>query len=206
MGTYGESGNLVGSGAAALDLCGEAATAVKLALAEIQKPFCAPFPWPEPRPAPEPEMDFEGGERETLPKLASGDPRYEVAVITMQRREAEFEALKVACAPWNFVRDTFAQCHAIVTKHADRIPGKIARRIGTTPVGRDAINDRAKVQARGRPHLLLLGGDGAKVRDVSIGKGSESVTPALPRAIFDRFQFQLSHWCRGRDSNPDPLI
>jgi hypothetical protein len=85
-------------------------------------------------------MDFEGGERETLPKLASGDPRYDVAVVTMQRREAEHAESRAACVPWTFARDCRAECHAIVVKRADQIPAKVAKELGEAPIDRATIN------------------------------------------------------------------
>ena len=124
---------------------GEVAAALKEALADIARPFRpdAPFPWPQPSPTPPTAPDFSefDGEREMLPKLVSGDPRFDVAMITRQRREAEFAKLKTACVPWDLVRKTFSQCHAIVFKHLNQIPAKAAKKIGPKPVSRDTIND-----------------------------------------------------------------
>lgn len=120
----------------------EVAEAIKAPLASITKPFRpeADFPWPAPQAAPEPEYDFEGGERETLPRLASGDPRYDFAVVKMQQREAELATLLTACMPWDLARGTLSECGAIVCKNADEIPSKVAEEIGSEAVDRDTIN------------------------------------------------------------------
>ena len=120
----------------------EVADALKEPIANIVKPFSV-FPWPEPRPAPEreAESDDDVSERETIPRLAPPDPRYDVAVVKMQKAEAAYAELLAAHMPYGDARDTFAKAEAIVRKHIESIPAKVAKKIGTKPVDRDTINN-----------------------------------------------------------------
>src|SRR5258708_4499160 len=93
-------------------------------------------------------MDFEGGERETLAKLASGDPRFAFAVTQMQRREAELKAMYETVFLQKDARAFQQERNTIVRKHVGKIPATVAKALDATNNARDSINGKINVVAR----------------------------------------------------------
>lgn len=131
-----------------------AAADVKAAIESVLEPILAPFAhdapawFPTPRPAPEEEFDFEGGERETLPKLSSGDPRYDFAVTQMQKRESELRVVIESVFPFEDACKFRQEFNALVCKHVGKIPAGVAKALDAMRNERSVINEAINKVAR----------------------------------------------------------